>query len=170
MDARQRNTGELASNHRIFRPFTANCETFHNPRAFDCREQQHEHMLGCEKVNDLGFDMLARRMGARATRRDAIRWLGRGMLVSLGVAWVAQPAAAQTSQGALGDACEQVEGSCQDPYVCFDGVCSESQPQLPATGVGLPDDTSRVAGLGLAAAAVLVAGKLIRDKEHDPEL
>jgi hypothetical protein len=42
--------------------------------------------------------------------------------------------------------------------------------QLPATGVGLPHDTSRVAGLGLAAAAVLVAGKLIRDKERDSEL
>lgn len=53
---------------------------------------------------------------------------------------------------------------------CVDGICAPATDVLPAAGVGIPHDTGRVAGLGLAAAAVLVAGKLIRDKERDPEL
>jgi len=91
--------------------------------------------------------MLAR--GTLVHRRDMLKWLGTAVLGSLGAASVAHPAAAETTPNATGE---------------------ESNPTMPSTGVGFPRDTSRVAGLGLAAAAVLVASKLIRDKERDPEL
>jgi hypothetical protein len=55
--------------------------------------------------------------------------------------------------------------------VCVEGICTVATgTSLPATGVGIPHDTERIAGLAIAGAAVLVAGKLIRDKERDPEL
>ncbi len=148
------------------------------------------------------FDALARGLGARANRREAVRWLGASALALAGAGRARSPIAAQTTSGEYGDPCEPVDGSCAAPYTCFeescdlprgcvsvgqpcvddfpccedegticiDGTCPAPSPQLPAAGVGLPDDTSRVAGLGLAAAAVLVAGKLIRDKERDTEL
>jgi hypothetical protein len=148
------------------------------------------------------FDALTRGLGARANRRAVLRWLGAATLTAAGIRGVTETTAAQTSPGGYGDPCEQITGSCQAPYTCFeatcdlprgcvgegqpcvddfpccddegtsciDGICAVPEIQLPATGVGLPDDTSRVAGLGLAAAAVLVAGKLIRDKERDHEL
>ena len=147
------------------------------------------------------FDALTRGLGARATRRDALRWLGASALAAVGVSGMTVPVRAQTTPGGFGDPCELVEGSCEAPYTCFeaicdlprgcvgagqpcvadfpccedegtvclDGICAVPTTELPATGVGIPDDTSRVAGLGLAAAAVLVAGKLIRDKERDSE-
>ncbi len=149
------------------------------------------------------FDALTRGLGARANRRDAMKWIGAAALGALGVSRLSQTAAAQTTPGGFGDPCEMVEGSCQAPYTCFEATCDlprgcvgNGQPcvddfpccedegltcvdgicavatgtSLPATGVGIPDDTGRVAGLALAGAAVLVAGKLIRDKERDPEL
>ncbi len=149
------------------------------------------------------FDALARGLGTRANRRDAIRWIGAAALSSFGVARIAEPAAAQATPGTYGDPCELVEGSCQAPFTCFEAICDlprgcvgDGQPcvdgfaccddegltcldgicavptgtSLPATGVGIPRDTERVAGLALAGAAVVVAGKLIRDKERDPEL
>jgi len=149
------------------------------------------------------FDALARGLAARATRRDALKWIGAAALGSFGAARIAQPLAAQTTPGGFGDPCELVEGSCQAPYTCFEAVCDlprgcvgDGLPcvddfpccddegltcsdgmcvvplgtSLPATGVGIPDDNRRVAGLALAGAAVVVAGKLIRDKERDPEL
>ena len=76
-------------------------------------------------------------------------------------------------RGCVGDGQPCVEDfpCCADEGTsCVDGICAAPSEVLPAAGVGLPHDTSRVAGLGLAAAAVLVAGKLIRDKERDPEL
>ena len=148
------------------------------------------------------FDALARGLGARATRRDALRWMGAAVLGSLGASRLT-PAAAQTEPGTYGDPCELVDGSCQAPYTCFeaicdlprgcvgagqpcvdsfpccadegltciDGICAlATETSLPATGIGIPHDTERIAGLALAGAAVLVAGKLIRDKERDPEL
>lgn len=42
--------------------------------------------------------------------------------------------------------------------------------RLPSDAIDVSHDTQRAAGLGLAAAAILVAAKLIRDKERDPEL
>jgi hypothetical protein len=159
-------------------------------------------MLGCEFMDNERFDALTRGLGARANRREAMRWLGAAALIAAGITRGTVDAGAQTTPGAYGDPCEHFAGSCQAPYTCFeavcdlprgcvgegqpcvedfpccedegticiDGICAVPEPQLPATGVGLPDDTSRVAGLGLAAAAVLVAGKLIRDKERDHEL
>jgi hypothetical protein len=159
-------------------------------------------MLGCEFMDNERFDALTRGLGARANRRDALRWLGVAALAATGIRGTTETAAAQSTRGGYGDPCEPVAGSCQAPYTCFeaicdlprgcvgegqpcvddfpccadegtsciDGICAVAEIQLPATGVGLPDDTSRVAGLGLAAAAVLVAGKLIRDKERDHEL
>lgn len=159
-------------------------------------------MLGGTFMDNERFDALARGLGARGNRRDAVRWIGGAALAIAGIGGAAGVAAAQTTPGGYGDPCEMVEGSCQAPYTCFeavcdlprgcvgegqpcvdnfpccedegtsciDGICAVAEVQLPATGVGLPDDTSRVAGLGLAAAAVLVAGKLIRDKERDHEL
>jgi hypothetical protein len=61
---------------------------------------------------------------------------------------------------------------CEDAgLTCVDGICAVPlETTLPATGIGIPHDTERMAGLALAGAAVLVAGKLIRDKERDPEL
>ena len=61
---------------------------------------------------------------------------------------------------------------CNDEgLTCLNGICAvPANPSLPAAGVGIPQDTERVVGLTLAGAAVLVAGKLIRDKESDPEL
>lgn len=148
------------------------------------------------------FDALARGLGTRAHRRDAIKWIGAAALGSIGLSRIAQPVAAQTSPGTFGDACELVEGSCQAPFTCFEAICDlprgcvgGGQPcvdgfpccddegltcidgtcavpantSLPATGVGIPHDTERVVGLTLAGAAVVVAGKLIRDKERDPE-
>lgn len=114
-------------------------------------------MLGCEFMDNERMDAPARGMGARANRRQALRWIGAAALTTVGLARVAAPAGAQSASQRTGDTCEN-------------GACAEPPSQLPATGVGLPEDTSRVAGLGLAAAAVLVAGKLIRDKERDPEL
>jgi hypothetical protein len=149
------------------------------------------------------FDALTRGLGARANRRDAMRWIGAGLLATLGLSRAAEAGAAQAIPGTLGDPCEMVEGSCQAPYTCFEAICDlprgcvgEGQPcvaefaccedeglvcideicavptgtALPATGIGIPDDSGRVVGLALAGAAVVVAGKLIRDKERDPEL
>jgi hypothetical protein len=159
-------------------------------------------MLGCDFMDNERFDALARRLGARAHRRDALKWLAAGALSSTGFARLAKSASTQATPGGLGDPCEMVEGSCQAPYTCFeaicdlprgcvgegqpcvdafpccpdegtscvDGICAAPSEVLPATGIGLPDDTSRVAGLGLAAAAALVAGKLIRDRDRDPGL
>lgn len=159
-------------------------------------------MLGCELMDNERFDALTRGLGARANRREAVRWLGAAALTAAGLSRLTETAGAQATPGDYGDPCEPVAGSCQAPYTCFeticdlprgcvgagqpcvddfpccedegtsciDGICAVAEPRLPATGVGLPDDTSRVAGLGLAAAAVLVAGKLIRDKERDSEL
>ncbi|MCA9859521.1 MAG: hypothetical protein KC438_07360, partial [Thermomicrobiales bacterium] len=59
----------------------------------------------------------------------------------------------------------------EDGLVDIDGICTVPvETTLPATGIGIPDDTEQVAGLAIAGAAVLVASKLIRDKERDPEL
>lgn len=149
------------------------------------------------------FDALTRGFGTRATRREALRWIGAGVLGSLGFSRLATVARAQAEPGTYGDPCEPVDGSCQAPYTCFEAMCDlprgcvgNGQPcvddfpccadegltcvegictvatetSLPATGIGIPHDTERVAGLALAGAAVLVAGKLIRDKERDPEL
>lgn len=58
----------------------------------------------------------------------------------------------------------------EDGLTCIDGICAIADTSLPATGIGMPSDPERAAGLALAAAAVVVAGKLIRDKERDPEL
>jgi hypothetical protein len=159
-------------------------------------------MLGCDFMDNERFDALTRGLGERSDRRTALRWLGVAALTVAGTRRASETAAAQPAPGGYGDPCEQVEGSCQAPYTCFeaicdlprgcvglgqpcvddfpccedegtnciDGICAVAGVQLPATGVGLPDDTSRVAGLGLAAAAVLGAGKLLRDKERDHEL
>lgn len=149
------------------------------------------------------FDALTRGLGARANRRDALKWMGAVALGTLGVSRMPNSVRAQTATGMYGDPCELKVGSCQAPYTCFEATCDlprgcvgEGQPcvadfpccedeglvcgdgicavaagaSLPATGVGFPDDTRQVAGLALAGAAVLVAGKLIRDKEHDAEL
>jgi hypothetical protein len=159
-------------------------------------------MLGCGFMDNDRFDALARDLGARAHRRDALKWLAVSALSSVGVARSANHAGAQATPGGFGDPCEMVAGSCEAPYTCFeaicdlprgcvgegqpcvddfpccaeegttcvDGICAPPAEVLPATGIGLPHDTSQVAGVGLAAAAVLVAGKLIRDKERDSEL
>jgi hypothetical protein len=149
------------------------------------------------------FDALARGLGARATRREALRWMGAAALGSLVLSRTTNAAGAQAEPGTYGDPCELVAGSCQAPYTCFEAICDlprgcvgEGLPcvddfpccedegltcvdgictvpletTLPATGIGIPHDTERIAGLALAGAAVLVAGKLIRDKERDPEL
>lgn len=148
------------------------------------------------------FDRLTRGLGTRANRREAVRWLAWSAVGALGLSRLPQPVAAGPTPGGFGDPCELLDGSCQAPFTCFEGVCDlprgcvgDGQPcvaafpccadeglscvagicavapgSLPATGMGFPDDTERVAGLGLAAAAMLVAGKLIRDKERDPEL
>jgi hypothetical protein len=177
-------------------------ETDHEPGAFQISRGKHEHMLGCDFMDNERFDALTRGLGARSNRRTALRWLGAAALTAAGVRRATEAAAAQATPGGYGDPCEQVAGSCQAPYTCFeaicdlprgcvgegqpcvddfpccedegtsciDGICAVAAVHLPDTGVGLPDDTSRVAGLGLAAAAVLVAGKLIRDKERDHEL
>ena len=77
-------------------------------------------------------------------------------------------------RGCVGDGqpCVDDFPCCEDEgLTCVEGICAmATETSLPATGVGIPDDTGRVAGLALAGAAVLVAGKLIRDKERDPEL
>jgi hypothetical protein len=61
---------------------------------------------------------------------------------------------------------------CEDEgLTCVQGICAVPiETSLPATGIGIPHDTERVAGIALAGAAVVVAGKLIRDKESDQEL
>ncbi len=54
--------------------------------------------------------------------------------------------------------------------MCINGICTvPANTSLPATGVGIPHDTERVVSLALAAAAVLVAGRLIRNGDQDPE-
>ncbi len=151
------------------------------------------------------FDALARGLGARASRREAIKWLGAAALGSAGISRFAGATLAQSTPGTYGDSCEMVEGSCRAPYTCFEAMCDlprgcvgEGLPcvddfpccedegltcvdgicvipvetSLPATGIGvsMPHDTERVAGIALAGAAVVVAGKLIRDNESDPEL
>lgn len=150
------------------------------------------------------FDALTRGLGARATRRSALRWIGAMALGSIGLArQAAARAQAEPEPGTYGDPCEIFEGSCQAPFTCFEAVCDlprgcvgagqpcvadfpccadeglaciegvcavETETSLPSAGVGIPNDTGRVAGLALAGAAVLVAGKLIRDNERDPEL
>lgn len=114
-------------------------------------------MLGCNFMENERFDTPPRGLGARANRRQALRWIGTMVLATTGLARVAAPAGAQSTSQITGESCAS-------------GSCAEPPSQLPATGVGIPDDTSRVAGLGLAGAAVLVAGKLIRDKERDTDL
>jgi len=77
-------------------------------------------------------------------------------------------------RGCVGDGQPCVDNfpCCADEgLTCVEGICAvATETSLPATGVGIPDDGHRVAGLALAGAAVVVAGKLIRDKERDPEL
>lgn len=71
-----------------------------------------------------------------------------------------------------GQPCVEAFPCCEDEgLVCVAGICAVPQgTSLPVTGIGIPHDSERVAGLALAGAAVIVAGKLIRDKERDPEL
>lgn len=93
-------------------------------------------------------DGLAHGLGARCNRRDVVRWLGASAVAAVG----------------MPSSTERVDAS-PAPH------SGESiERRLPTGLVDVSHDTERVAGLGLAAAAVLVAGKLIRDKERDPEL
>jgi len=102
----------------------------------------------------LGYEFMERercsggRPQGRCTRREALRWLGATV--------VAVAAGSRVSGGV--DAAARPE-----PVIPPDSA-------IPSAGGTISADTSRVAGIGLAAAAVLVAGKLIRDKDRDPEL
>ncbi len=102
----------------------------------------------------LGYEFMERerfggdRPEGLCTRREALRWLG--------VTVMAVTAGSRISGGV--DAAAQ-----PGPTISHDRA-------IPSAGGTISRDTSRVAGIGLAAAAVLVAGKLIRDKDRDPEL
>ncbi len=181
-------------------------ETIHELDAFLIPEGHSQAHAGVRiHMDNQRFDALTRGLGARTSRREAMKWIGAATLGAFGLSLshIAKPASAQSTPGGFGDPCDMVEGSCQTPYTCFEGTCdlprgcvSEGLPCvedfpccadegltcmegicagvpstiLPATGVGIPDDSRRAAGLALAGAAVVVAGKLIRDKERDTEL
>lgn len=94
------------------------------------------------------IDGLARGLSARCNRRDVVRWLGASAVAAVGMCSLTERVGASPAPHS-GESVER---------------------QLPTDLVDVSHDTERVAGLGLAAAAVLVAGKLIRDKERDSEL
>ncbi len=97
-------------------------------------------------MNEERIDTSPRGLGARCNRRQAVRWLSATGLALATGRYLAEPAGANPAP-------------------------SPREPVEAPLPVAVPHDTPRVAGLGLAAAAVVVAGKLIRDKESsDPEL
>ncbi len=103
-------------------------------------------MLGGTCMDDERFE--APWPGARCNRRDALRWLGGSTLAIAGIRNWTEKAGANPAPSAYPPA----------------------ESHIPAGMTDVSHDTRRAAGLGFAAAAVLVAGKLIRDKERDPEL
>ena len=105
-------------------------------------------MLGGTFMDEERFDALARGRRARCNRRDALRAFGAVALAAAGIRQFGGSASASPAP------------TSREPV----------EHQLPGALVDVSHDTERVAGLGFAAAAIVVAGKLIRDKDGDPDL
>jgi hypothetical protein len=108
-------------------------------------------------MEDRQFDRLARMLGDRASRRDAVRRLGvAGFVAGLFGAGFARPSAVDAHHcGGEGCACRyDAAHPCNDPLICCGeanypnglGVC---QTQYQCTGYGAPgDDCPRYCAAG----------------------
>jgi len=69
------------------------------------------------------FDDLAKAMARGASRRDVLRGMLGGVAAGAAITVMPEMVGAQDTCAGSGEACEMVEGSCCEPYTCFEAIC-----------------------------------------------